>query len=79
MCNSVGPCSRHRKLHISEINSNRGQISKIICNSSGNEFPHIFGIGFETEMPRSLTRLLFLALFLGLTYGTQKEHTVIVL
>ena len=28
MCNSVGPCSRHRRLHITEINSGQGQSSK---------------------------------------------------
>ena len=28
ICNSVGPCSRHRELHIAEINSDQSQISK---------------------------------------------------
>ena len=31
LCDSVGPCSRHRKLQISEINSDQGQISKQMC------------------------------------------------
>ena len=47
ICNSVGPCSGHRILHISEINSDQGQISKkyVILNISENEFPHnFFGI-----------------------------------
>ena len=35
------------KLQISEINSDQGQISKKICNFSGNEFPTFF-FGFCT-------------------------------
>ena len=40
--NCLGPCSRHRKLRISEIDSDQGEISEIICGISGNEFPAKF-------------------------------------
>ena len=41
-CNSVGPCSRHRALHISDMYSDHGQISKIACNISADSFPQQF-------------------------------------
>ena len=45
ICNSAWPCLRHRKANISELDSDRGQISKKICNISENEFLHrFFGI-----------------------------------
>ena len=42
ICNSVRPCSRHRKLHISETISDRGQISEKKCKIFENEIPTIF-------------------------------------
>ena len=38
ICNSVGPCSRHRKLLVSDINYlGQTQINKEICNVSEND------------------------------------------
>ena len=39
-CSSVGPCSRHSKLHISGICSGQGQISKK-CNVSPQYFRYM--------------------------------------
>ena len=36
ICNSVGPCSRHRKMHVSEMNSDQAKGTPKICNISGN-------------------------------------------
>ena len=50
---SAGPCSRHRKLHISEINSDQGQISKQLCNISG-KFPppcNLFSANSKSPCP----------------------------
>ena len=41
ICNSVAPCSRNRKLHISEMNSDWGQINKKITFLRTNS-PHIY-------------------------------------
>ena len=40
-CNSVGPCSRHRTLHVSEINSHQGRSAKqnVIFM---DKIPHMF-------------------------------------